>query len=73
MESFEDDGVIVEKAKQTVKGAELDIQFAEITRCYASLLPIMKKMEAKNNSIFEAYNDLRALNFKDDKCCIGED
>ena len=72
VESFEDDGVIVEKAKQAVKGAELDIQLAEITRCYASLLPLLKKMEAKNYSIFKAYSDLRALNVKDDKCCIGE-
>ena len=46
VESFKDDRVIVEKAKQAVKCAELDIQLAEIIKCYASLLPHIKQLRS---------------------------
>jgi hypothetical protein len=72
VESFDDSGIIVERAKASVQHPELAQQLLEIQLQYAGLANLVTKMESSEYTVTQAYQDVKALNFGDDKCKIGE-
>ena len=67
--SFEDDGVIVSRAKAAVENQELTSQLTSI-QCYRSLVRLIEKNESANYFISTAVRELRDLDLGPDPCCI---
>jgi hypothetical protein len=67
--SFEDDGVIVSRAKDAIEGQDLASQLTSI-QSYRSLVHLIEKSESANYCISTAIREVRELDFGPDPCGI---
>lgn len=70
VEQFDDDGVIVEKAKQSVVGTHIPKQLAAIFSNYKEIASLVPKIEATNFTIAEAFEIMSSMKFGEDICEI---
>ena len=66
--SFEDDGVLVRKAKESLACPTLRSSLLSIYRCYSKLSELIGKLESTKYTIEDAIRDMPALDFGEDVC-----
>ena len=64
--SWNGEGVIVQKAKSKVNEQKLTSQLTEISQCYNELSNLILKMENSTCTIQKAYEDINSLGFGSD-------
>ena len=69
---FEGSGVLVERAKESVRPEGLSRDLMKIKLEYNALASLVSKMEEKKYTIKEAHTDIISLNFGDDSCNIAD-
>ena len=72
VDSIDDDGVIVIKAKESLQSAGLNESLMAISRTYEQLKTLMKKSESSSYTVEEAVNDVSKVDFSTDPCGIKE-
>ena len=68
--SFDGDGLLVQRAKKAVNGGELVKQLMEISRCYRPLIAMVKKMEGSKTTIRDAWHEIHMMDFAEDPCGV---
>lgn len=69
---FEDGGVLVTRAKQSVQEEDLPRSLIEISQCYRSLATLVVKLESSGYTIMQAYDDLASMDLGNDPCQIRQ-
>ena len=72
IEKFEDDGIVVQKAKEAANDNELLNELIQFRKCYSVLGDIIKKFENKKLDIQDGMNELLNINFGEDPGNIKE-
>ena len=64
--SWNGEGVLVQKVKSKVNEQKLTTQLTEISQCYNELSNLILKMENSTYTILKAYKDINSLGFGSD-------
>lgn len=70
VEQFEDDGLIVERAKNSVREPDIPKHLTEIYSNYKEIAELVPKIESQDFTIAQGFEMLSSMNFGKDPCQI---